>query len=167
MVVEDRQAASPTLAEQVSKLYELVAGYHATHLLEIGRELGVWETLARNPGLGSEELATSLGTHRFYTDVLCRTAFSFGLLVRERSGWRMAPHFDQILGDPGSSFYLGRAPRIHSLSRIGSVRSLPGTPRTGTVSGSAGTSVGPSTTDQAASSASRPIPGGSGTTDRG
>ena len=115
MVVEDRQAASPTLAEQVSKLYELVAGYHATHLLEIGRELGVWETLARNPDLGSEELATSLGTHPFYTDVLCRTAFSFGLLVRGRSGWRMAPHFDQILGDPGSSFYLGRAPRIHML----------------------------------------------------
>jgi SAM-dependent methyltransferase len=115
MGVEDRQAVSPTLAEQVSKLYELIAGYHATPLLEIGRELGVWETLARNPGLGSEELATALDTHPFYTDVLCRTAYSFELLVRERSGWRMAPHLDQILGNPESSFYLGRAPRIHML----------------------------------------------------
>ena len=62
MVVEDRQAASPTLADQVSKLYELIAGYHATHMVEIGRELGVWEALTQSPGLTSEELAASLGT---------------------------------------------------------------------------------------------------------
>ena len=31
---------SPTLADQVSKLYELIAGYHATHMVDIGRELG-------------------------------------------------------------------------------------------------------------------------------
>ena len=106
MVVEDRQAALPTLAEQVSKLYELVTGYHATHLFEIGRELGVWETLARNPGLGSEELATSLGTHRFYTDVLCRD----GVLLRAaRSGTFRVAHgaaFRSDPGDPGSSFYV-------------------------------------------------------------
>ena len=41
---------SPTLADQVSELYELVAGYHATHLLEIARELGVWGALAKGPG---------------------------------------------------------------------------------------------------------------------
>jgi hypothetical protein len=45
--------------------------------------------------------------------VLCRTAFSFGLLEREGVGWRMAPHFDQILGNPESSFYLACAPRVH------------------------------------------------------
>jgi SAM-dependent methyltransferase len=106
-------AATPTLADQVSKLYELVAGYHATNLLEIARELGAWEALMQNPGLTSEALAERLGTHHFYTDVLCRTAFAFGLLDREGAGWRMAPHFDQILGDPESSFYLARAPKVH------------------------------------------------------
>jgi len=106
-------APAPTLADQVSKLYDLVAGYHATHLMEIARELGVWEELSRAPGLSSEGLAARLGTHRFYTDVLCRTAFAFGLLDREGAGWRMAPHFDQILGDPSSSFYLACAPRVH------------------------------------------------------
>ena len=50
-------AATPTLADQVSKLYELVAGYHATNLLEIARELGVWEALTQSPGLTSEALA--------------------------------------------------------------------------------------------------------------
>jgi SAM-dependent methyltransferase len=103
----------PTLADQVSRLYDLIAGYHVTHLLEIARELGVWEALVRSPGLASEGLATELGTDSFYTDVLCRTAFSFGLLEREGPGWRMAAHFDQILGDPESSFYLACAPRVH------------------------------------------------------
>jgi SAM-dependent methyltransferase len=106
-------AANPTLADQVSKLYELVAGYHATNLLEIARELGVWEALTQSPGLTSEALAERLSTHLFYTDVLCRTAFAFGLLDREGAGWRMAPHFDQILGDSESSFYLAHAPKVH------------------------------------------------------
>src|SRR5215212_2903026 len=101
---------APTLADQLSRLYDLVAGYHATHLLEIARELGVWAALTASPGLTSDELAGHLGTDRFYTDVLCRTAFSFGLLAREGAGWRMGPHFDQILGDPDSSFHLACAP---------------------------------------------------------
>jgi SAM-dependent methyltransferase len=104
---------APTLADQVSRLYDLIGGYHATHLIEIARELGVWEALARRPGLASDELAAELATDPFYTDVLCRTAFSFGLLEREGAGWRMAPHFDQILGDPASSFFLACAPRVH------------------------------------------------------
>ncbi|MDF2742712.1 MAG: hypothetical protein K0S88_4088, partial [Actinomycetia bacterium] len=104
---------NPTLADQVSRLYDLVAGYHATNLLEIARELGAWEALTQRPGLASGELAEQLGTDPFYTDVLCRTAFSFGLVERDGEGWRLAPHFDQILGDPASSFYLARAPRVH------------------------------------------------------
>ena len=93
---------SPTLADQASKLYDLMAGYHVTHLVEIARELGVWDALAQNPGRISSELAGTLGIDAFYTDVLCRTAFSFGLLDRDGDGWRMAPHFDQILGNPES-----------------------------------------------------------------
>jgi SAM-dependent methyltransferase len=112
-VTSEDPPAGPTLADQVSRLYDLVAGYHATNLIEIARELGVWEALARGPGRTSGALADRLGTEPFYTDVLCRTAFSFGLLEREGAGWRLAPHFDQILGDPGSSFYLACAPRVH------------------------------------------------------
>ena len=112
-MAEGTSATSPGLADQVSKLYDLVAGYHATHMLEIARELGVWEALTQNPGLTSEGLATALDTQAFYTDVLCRTAFSFGLLERDGAGWRMAPHFDEILGKPESSFYLACAPRVH------------------------------------------------------
>ena len=113
MTAEGTPATAPTLADQVSKLYDLVAGYHATNLLEIARELGAWEALAQSPGLTSDGLAERLGTQPFYTDVLCRTAFAFGLLEREDAGWRMAPHFDQILGNPESSFYLAGAPKVH------------------------------------------------------
>ena len=105
--------AAPTLAQQVTKLYDLIAGYHATYLIEIARELGVWEAVAERPGITSADLAQRIGADGFYVDALCRTAFAFELLDREGRGWRMPPHFDQILGAPGSSFYLGRAARTH------------------------------------------------------
>ena len=112
---EPASDGGPSLADQVSRLYELIAGFHATHLLEIARELGVWEALTQRPGLSSDELSRQLGTDPFRTDVLCRTAFSFGLLVRDEDGWRMGPRLDEILGNPASSFYLGRAARIHMM----------------------------------------------------
>ena len=107
--------AEPTLPEQVTKLYDLIAGYHATHLLEIGRALGVWEAITAQPGIGSDALASALEIDRFYTDVLVRTAFAFELVDREGDGWRMAPHFDQILGTPSATFYLGGAARTHQV----------------------------------------------------
>jgi SAM-dependent methyltransferase len=103
----------PTLTDQVTRLYDLIAGYHATHLIEIARQLGVWTALTAAPGLTSEALANQLATNAFYTDVLCRTAFAFGLLDRAGAGWRMAPHFDQILGDPDATFYLAPATGFH------------------------------------------------------
>ena len=107
--------AEPTLPEQITKLYDLIAGYHATHLLEIGRELGVWEAITATPGTTSDALAAQLGTDPFYTDVLVRTAFAFELVEHDGDGWRMAPHFDQILGTPSATFYLGGAARIHQV----------------------------------------------------
>jgi len=106
-------ANAPTLADQVTRLYDIIGGYHATHLLEIAQQLGVWRTITERPGITSAELAAALGTDPFYTDVLCRTAFSFSLIDREGPGWRMAPHLDQILGNPDSPFYLADAARVH------------------------------------------------------
>lgn len=107
--------AAPTLADQVTRLYDLIGGYHATHLLEVGRAVGAWEAITADSGITSASLARRLGTEPFYTDVLCRTALAFGLLEREGAGWRMAPHFDQILGRPDATFYLGGTARVHIL----------------------------------------------------
>jgi hypothetical protein len=81
--------AEPTLPEQVTKLYDLIAGYHATHLLEIGRELGVWEAITAKPGITSDALAKAIASDPFYTEVLVRTAFAIELVEREGDGWRM------------------------------------------------------------------------------
>ena len=105
--------AAPSLADQVSRLYDLIAGYHLTNLIEVAREVGAWDRISASPGIDSTTLAAELGTDPNYTEVLCRTAFAFELLQREGDGWRMAPHMDAILGDPGSAFYLGRAARVH------------------------------------------------------
>ena len=43
----DQVPAGPSLAEQVSRLYDLIAGYHLTNLIEVGRALGVWEAITR------------------------------------------------------------------------------------------------------------------------
>jgi SAM-dependent methyltransferase len=107
--------ADPTLPEQVTKLYDLIAGYHATHLLEIARELGVWEAITAQPGITSDALATRVRADPFYTDVLVRTAFAFDIVQRDGAGWRMGPHFDQILGTPSATFYLGTAARTHQV----------------------------------------------------
>ena len=103
----------PSLSDQVSRLYEIIGGYHATNLLKIAHELGVWGVVTTKPGITSRQLAGALGTDEFYTEVLCRTAFAFGLLDRLNDGWQMGPHFDQILGNPDSTFYLASAASVH------------------------------------------------------
>lgn len=35
------EPAEPSIADRVTRLYESIAGFHVTHLLEIGRELSV------------------------------------------------------------------------------------------------------------------------------
>ncbi|MBI3522864.1 MAG: methyltransferase domain-containing protein [Chloroflexi bacterium] len=107
--------SGPDRATQMTKLYEIIGGYHATQLLEVGRALGVWEAIAESPSITSDGLSAQLGTDRFYTDVLLRTAFAFELIDRDGDGWRMAAHFDEILGRPDATFYLGNVARIHLL----------------------------------------------------
>ena len=70
-------AATPTLADQVSKLYELVAGYHATNLLEIARELGAGGADAEpGPHLRGARGATG------YAPLLYRRALPYRIRLR-------------------------------------------------------------------------------------
>ena len=102
----------PTLTDQVTRLYDLIGGSRdaADGDRATTRALGV---LTAEPGLNSDAIAKRLETDAFYMDVLCRTAFAFGLIDRQGDGWKMAPHFDQFLGNPESSFFLAGASRIH------------------------------------------------------
>src|SRR5258708_19409695 len=87
----------PTLAEQVSRLYDLIAGHHLTNLVEIAREVGIWEVVTARPGIESQALATALGIDAHYTDILCRTAFAFGFLERDAHACQLAPHMHPLL----------------------------------------------------------------------
>jgi SAM-dependent methyltransferase len=102
-----------TIADQVTRLYESIAGFHTTHMLEVGRELGIWTYLTEHPGATSDEIASAGDLNPFYTDVLCKTALSAGVLQRGAGGWEMAPHMDVLLGSPGTTFDLSRAARTH------------------------------------------------------
>ncbi len=106
-------AEDVTIADQVTRLYESIAGFHTTHMLEVGRELGIWTYLAAHPGATSEAVAASGDLNPFYTDILCKTALSAGVLERSAEGWEMAPHMDELLGSPGTTFDLSRAARTH------------------------------------------------------
>jgi Putative methyltransferase len=70
----------------------------------------VWEALTKRPGTTSADLAGRLATDAFYTDVLCPTAFSFGLLARDGEGWRMAPHGEVFMREVAEA--LKTLPRI-------------------------------------------------------
>ena len=89
-----------TITDQVTRLYEIIAGYHSTQMLEIGRELGIWEHLTDQGSASAEDIATALGLDGFYTEVLCRTAFSAGVLDRDGNGWRMAPPWTSCSARP-------------------------------------------------------------------
>ena len=63
------EPATPSLADQVSRLYDLIAGYHVTNLIEVAREVGAWEDDHGPPGdrLGDRSrrrLGTDPGVHR-------------------------------------------------------------------------------------------------------
>jgi len=102
-----------TISDQVTRLYELIAGFHTTHLLEVGRQLGVWTHLTAHPESTSGDLAASLDLNPFYTEVLCKTAFSAGILERGDRGWVMGAHMGTLLGSPGTTFDLSRIARTH------------------------------------------------------
>ena len=52
--------AGPSMAEQVSRLYDLIAGYHVTNLIEVARAVGAWERISSRPGIDSRSLAAEL-----------------------------------------------------------------------------------------------------------
>ena len=55
--------AGPSLADQVSRLYDLIAGYHLTNLIEVAREVGrLGARSPPSPGIASAKLAAELGT---------------------------------------------------------------------------------------------------------
>jgi cyclopropane fatty-acyl-phospholipid synthase-like methyltransferase len=109
--------ASPetTRQAQMGKVFGYLKGLHATHLMDVGAKLGLFERLAANPdGLPPDRLAAETGLHPPSARVWCEAACALELLDYDpATGYRLAPFMDELLGQPGATYYLGRFPETH------------------------------------------------------
>jgi SAM-dependent methyltransferase len=100
--------AAATPEELTARLFAWRRGFNALHLVDLGLQLGLFESLAREPGCTSDALARRLGLHAPYVRVWCTTAYSLALLeADEGEALRLAPHVDALLADARHPRYLG------------------------------------------------------------
>jgi SAM-dependent methyltransferase len=109
---------SSTRAGQMAKIFAYFKGLHATHLMDLGRELGLFAQLAANAsGIQPERLAAELHLHAPYVRQWCETACALELLDYDpTAGYRFAPFMDEILGSPEATYYLGGFSAVHLLA---------------------------------------------------
>ena len=87
---------------QMKKIRDFEKGFMATHLINIGAKLGVFEKLneKKEEGLTAADLATELGLHEPYLKFWCQTAYHFQILDCDEHGkFKFQPFLDEILGD--------------------------------------------------------------------
>ncbi len=100
-------AAAATPEELSARVFAWRRGFNALHLIDLGLQLGLFEALARTPGLSSDALAAQLGLHPPYVRIWCTTAYSLALLEADGDALRLAPHVDTVLADPRHPRHLG------------------------------------------------------------
>jgi ubiquinone/menaquinone biosynthesis C-methylase UbiE len=86
---------------QMAKIRNFERGFMATHLINLGARLGIFEALNENKGgLTVPVLASKLGIHEPYLKIWCQTAFHFEILDGDEKGrFMLQPYLDEILGD--------------------------------------------------------------------
>lgn len=99
--------AAATPEELSARLFAWRRGFNAMHLIDLGLQLGLFDALAREPGISSDVLAERLGLHAPYVRTWCTTAHSLALLEADGDALRLAPHVDVVLAQPSHPRYLG------------------------------------------------------------
>lgn len=86
---------------QMAKVREFEKGFMATHLINLGAKLGIFQALNENKsGLTVPVLAAKLGVHEPYLKIWCQTAYHFEILDSDGEGrFVLQPFLDEILGD--------------------------------------------------------------------
>ncbi|MBI3967021.1 MAG: class I SAM-dependent methyltransferase [Chloroflexi bacterium] len=115
--VEAVTSAATYRAAQMGKVFGYLKGLHATHLIDIGVKLGLFQHLANSPaGLPAQALAAALALDPKYVRFWCETACALELLDYDpAAGFRLAPGMDEILGDPDGTYFVGLFPNVHLL----------------------------------------------------
>lgn len=106
-----------SLQAQMGRVFGYFNGLHATHLIKVGVDLGLFARLAQAPGgLLPGALAMQLHLDETYVCLWCDTACALQFLDYDAAtGYRLAPFMDQVLGNPSSTYYLGAVPDAHLL----------------------------------------------------
>lgn len=86
---------------QMEKVRGFEKGFVATHLINIGSKLGLFEALNdAKDGITSSHLAEKLGLYEPYVRIWCQTAHHFEILDCDPHGrFQLQPFLDEILGD--------------------------------------------------------------------
>ena len=86
---------------QMAKIRNFEKGFMATHLINLGAKLGIFEILNENKkGLTVPEMASRLGLHEPYLKIWCQTAYNFEILDGDEQGrFMLQPFLNEILGD--------------------------------------------------------------------
>ncbi len=96
------------LKEQAGALLESAAGYIATRTIKIGLDHGLFEMIAEQGPLSSDDLAGAAGIDQLYSQVWCRSAFASGVLAgHEDNAYELAPHIEELLLNQASPAYVG------------------------------------------------------------
>jgi ubiquinone/menaquinone biosynthesis C-methylase UbiE len=87
--------------KQMAKIRNFEKGFMATHLINLGAKLGIFESLNENKeGIAVSDLASTLGLHEPYIKIWCQTAYYFEILDADDQGrFKLQPFLDEILGD--------------------------------------------------------------------
>jgi len=86
---------------QMAKIRNFEIGFMATHLINLGTKLGIFEALNEiKEGITVPDLAEKLGLHEPYLKIWCLTAYHFQILDGDDQGrFMLQPYLDEILGD--------------------------------------------------------------------
>lgn len=87
---------------QMEKIRGFEKGFMATHLINMGAKVGIFEKLneRKEEGVSVTELAQALKLHEPYLKLWCQTAYHFRILDCDSQGnFKLQPFLDEILGD--------------------------------------------------------------------
>jgi len=89
---------------QMAKIRGFEKGFMATHFINIGYKVGIFQTLYQNKeGLNVSELAKKLDLHEPYLKIWCQTMYHFEILDCDEHGrFSLQPFLDEIIGDENS-----------------------------------------------------------------
>jgi len=87
--------------DQMAKIRNFEKGFIATHLINMGAKLGLFDALNEaKEGMTIPNLASKLGLHEPYLKIWCQTAYHFEILdCDDNNRFKLQPSLDEILGD--------------------------------------------------------------------